>query len=110
MLKTAAAQTMADLSLTGMGIAVGDPYPDGFAIGGSNDWAVKGLAELLGRTALDHARAKREFHIGGLDPDIASLQSVSLSAKLSMQRERSYAAHLSSQRGYFERMIEGALS
>ena len=107
MVKSAAAQTMADLNLGALGLSAGAgmaPGPVGNVVGGS-DWATRGLAELLGRTALEHAKAKREVWLQGLDADIAALGSVSLATKIRMQRERTYSAHLESQRNYFERAI-----
>lgn len=109
MVKSAAAQTMADLSLDKMGVLGGaiNQGPSTMPSAGSTNWAVKALADLVGRTAAEHARQRRRMNIFGLDPDIAAHRSVSLATKVRWQRLRSYADNLENERGWLEREIAG---
>ncbi len=65
------------------------------------------LAKFVGITAAQRARAKRETHIGSLDPDLASYRSFSLSAKIEMQRERNVEARIHQSKSMWQRMADG---
>lgn len=89
MAKAASEMTITDLSVS--------PYISGgevpYASVASKDdkiWAKSRLAHLLGKSAEQIAREKRDYCISSLDPDTASLRSVSLGGKIRMQKARSY--------------------
>lgn len=102
MAKQAAAQALSDLSLPGVMSGANVGY--GVPAGGGN-WAVERMAELVGMTVADHAKRRKELQIMALDPDIAALGSVSLVAKIGIQRIRTYERNLESERSWLEREV-----
>lgn len=108
MAKQAATQTLADLSLAPV---VGDLVPTGDSIGGSiggsRDWQVRELAQLVGRSAAQHAFNQSRVEVTRLDPDLASYRSISLSAKIMIQRERTYWREFERNRTWLEKAIAG---
>jgi hypothetical protein len=72
--------------------------------------ALSALARLSGITAGARDRMKRTMtHVSSLDPDIASYRSLSLNAKIEMQRERQFERILSERRSYWQRMVDGVM-
>lgn len=109
MVKEAAAKTLADLSLGGIGgFPPSSPYPSG-AINslGQMEWASKELAKLGLRPAAQHAFHKRRTQVHSLDPDLASYRSIALHRKISIQRERQYERELRETKSYFEATVAG---
>lgn len=53
-------------------------------------WAKKRLDELYGLTAAAREHQKRNHYISQLDPDTASLRSVSLTSKIKIAKDRSF--------------------
>lgn len=89
--KSAAQMGLHDLTMPGIvrgggsGIEAADaPACD------AKDYAKRGLAKLLGKSAAQIARDKRDTYIDGLDPCIASLRSMALGAKVRLQRDINY--------------------
>lgn len=72
--------------------------------------ALSALARLSGISASARERMKRTMtHVSALDPDIASYRSLSLNAKIEMQRERQFERMLSERRSYWQRMVDGVM-
>ena len=84
----------------GVGVFGSDPTLEGFADPCMpSPWFVErdGLLAKLNGKIPDHVMQKirrRSQHVSHLDPDIASLHSVSLTAKVSMQRKRQLAKEI----------------
>lgn len=112
MAKHAVAETLGDLSLAlpSTGLGYGGGMPQVTSDSGSNQWAFNNLAKLVGRTAEQHAYFKRQQFVNALDPDLASYGSMSLSARIAMQRERDYERSLNGEKGYLEATIKGWFS
>lgn len=67
----------------------------------------RNLLKLLGGlTAAQRQRLRQETWVDRLDPDLASYASFSLSAKISMQRDRNLEARLAHRRNWLERVLE----
>lgn len=82
--------------------------------GDGRSWQQVEYARLLALKALrpEWWEAKRRlsaYHVSALDVDIAGFQSVSMSAKLAMQRERNYEQQLAmEERSLLQRINEEA--
>lgn len=75
--------------------------------GGPDDveWATKQLSRFLNPKNLE--RMRKNIVVTRLDPDLASMQSMSLSARMAIQKERRLQETIDSERSWLERMIEG---
>jgi len=98
--KQAAAQAGANVG--SLGFAGGIPV--GNAVGGTNPTVFSSFAKWL--TPLKKREVSRQavyaFSEGGLDPDIASLQSVSGAVRRRMQIRRNHAAILEQKQSMFD--------
>lgn len=65
------------------------------------------LGKLVGITAAQRAKVKRETYVSILDPDLASYRSLSLSAKIDMQKERMVASRISERKTFWQRIADG---
>lgn len=65
------------------------------------------LTKLVGITAAQRARVKRDTRVGSLDPDIESYRSLSLVFKIDMQKEREVEARLNQGKTMWERIANG---
>lgn len=74
------------------------------AVGGHKQWMLERAKEWLTGQAEEEIR--RNIGVGALDPDIASMRSLSLTGAIQMQRARNIKREIESQRSYFEREIE----
>jgi hypothetical protein len=70
-------------------------------------YATDMVSKLIGITAAQRARLKAQQHVSQLDPDIASYRSLSLTAKIDMQRERIVNAVLTERKTWWQRLAEG---
>jgi hypothetical protein len=112
MAKQALAQSVGDLSLGGIGMSYGGlgvplPASMGARSISSASWAASNLAKLVGRSAAQHAFHRKRIQPVALDPDLASYRSMSLGARISMQRDRDYERSIEQERGYLEATIAG---
>lgn len=89
MAKAAGEVTIADLSV-GSYSSGGEVLYASVSSKDDKSWAKSQLTHLLGKSAEQIAREKRDYYISSLDPDTASLRSVSLGGKIRMQKARSY--------------------
>lgn len=117
MVKEAAAKATADLALGhgalgGLSYAGSAPMPSyGIAAqSGMIDQIIRAktmLDKLAGMTAEQRARHKARLHVGALDPDLASYHSLSIGARMDMQRERQLDRLIKERRGMFEILATG---
>lgn len=95
--KSASQLSMADLNYAGISLGGGggsgelakapcpsDVYYD------EKSWAKKALSGLLGKTAKEIEKGRRETYVGGLEPDVAVLRSMTLTSKIRLQRKIYY--------------------
>ena len=117
MAKSAIASGMEGLSLSGVGMFGGsfggygvDPaqtlHSENYD---PTEWPRKELADFLGRSMEEKRRRRLEMHVNQLDPDIAVMNSLSLTTKVRMQRDRNFERSEAEQRGYLERQLQKAL-
>ncbi len=112
MVKAAAAQTVADLSLPGVALGLGPQPPYGGAVaGGISDMSwldrnKRDLAMLLGRSMDWHKAEMRKTHVSALDPDLAAMRAPSLSWKMRVQQERNYWREVDGRKSWFQSIIE----
>lgn len=66
------------------------------------------LEKIAGMTAAKRAEIKRRLHVGALDPDLAAYRSMSIGARIEMQRERQFERMVAERKGFFEVMATGA--
>lgn len=79
------------------------------AWGGSTDnigYAKDGLKKLVGMTKAERERRKRNHYFQGLDPDTASLRSISLTSKIRLAKDRSFEASERDQKTYLQGVID----
>lgn len=69
-------------------------------------WEFEELSKLIGMTKEDHAREMKGREVTYLDPDIHSWRSISLSAKIQMQRERNYWRWYHRRKGWLQSVID----
>lgn len=87
----------------------GAPAPDGSPLDDDPSrriWATKRLFQLANPVHLEQRR-QDAWHVHALDPDLASMYSMSLSAKIVIQRERNYQRALDADRGFYGRVLSG---
>ncbi len=110
--KAAAEMTVADLALGpafdggmpgGVGANLSYPTPD-------REWASEQLKRLLGKTAVQIAKEKRDYHVSFIDTNTAALRSMSLGAKLRMTREAQYERQVHREQEQWEGVISGLWS
>lgn len=92
MAKGAADIAMSDLRLAGSMYGDGSAsagYPI-TASGSASSWAKESLERFLGKTPDMIAYEKRGRSVHALEPDVASMRSLSMRAKVSMSRDRQY--------------------
>lgn len=110
MVKAAAAQTVADLSLPGVALGLGPQPPYGGAVAVSElswlDRNKRDLAMLLGRSMEWHKAEMRKTHVSALDPDLAAMRAPSLSWKMRVQQERNYWREVEGRKSWFQSIIE----
>lgn len=109
--KSAAQMTLSDLNLRQAGVAM---LGSGLEAAGSQcvpadpkTYATKMLERLMGKTPVQIAREKADYHINGLDPEIASLRSVALQSKIRMTRAADYERSVRTRKTYFEGILAG---
>ncbi len=119
MVKEAAAKAAQEMALGGRMLAGGSNIvgsagaPIGYAqasASGLIDRVLHGnnmLAKIVGMTAAQRAKFKRDQPIYAIDPDIAGYRSISLSAKLDWQRERQLERAINERKSIWQRMAEG---
>lgn len=115
MLKDAAASVVQDMALGKAGILapVADAYlpsaaPSGAAGAfGQITRATDMLTKLRALTSEDLSRKKRNIAVYGLDPDIASYRSISMSAKIDWQRERELTRIIENRKHQWGKMLLG---
>lgn len=115
MAKEAVAQTMADLSVPGVGIPYGMGELSQSITTATSSFDKRShlqdqLAKLLGKTAADKLREKRQTGVNMLDPDLASMRSFSLSARMRIQQDRNYERMIEQERGWIERRLADLIS
>ena len=76
------------------------------SIYGDGSWIRESLARLVDPEWL--AEMRRNTHVDCIDPDLASMQSISLSVKMQMQRDRNVERQVSGERTRLERMLADA--
>ena len=110
MVKEAAAQTLADLSVSGVGgslvggLGYGVPSAQQTSMA---PWAADRLAKLVGRTAAQHAFYKARTEVYKLVPDLAANRSMALHRKIGLQRDRDYERSLEGEHSSLEATIAG---
>lgn len=91
--------------------AAGSSYPGNAPSGPDRAAdALKALTRLGMRTQDQHAFYRREVHVGGLDADLATFKSFSLSAKISIQRDRNYERELEHKKQTLQAVLSGWLT
>lgn len=116
MAKAAAAKVVEDLALGqgtsalvgGLGYSGSVPF-GGFA-GAPIDGILRAqnmLSKIAGLSAAERAKKKRQMHVGALDPDLAAYRSLSIGARIDMQRERNLERLLSERKGMWEILAGG---
>jgi len=113
--KTAAQMTMADLSVGKLGLSLGSSMVSGSPAGSINEtsqvgWAKDSLKKLAGVSKVERAMRKQEFYFDGLDPQIASLRSISLVNRIRISRDIQFERSEVRQRSYLEGVISGLWS
>lgn len=105
----AAAKTLADLQVPGVGAVAALAGTGGYPGPASTDnsWAVARLAKAKLMTALHLEQKRRTFHIHSLDVDTAALRSVSLAAKIRISQEKQFKESLKNEMNMLERIIAG---
>ena len=109
----AAASTIGMADLAPLGVNMLGSGSMGQAAVGAYDtydhinYAKEGLKKLVGLSSIARERRKREHYFQGLDPDTASLRSISLTSKIKIAKERSFEAQERNQRSYFQGVIDG---
>lgn len=86
--------------------AISGPVDDFDPVG----WARRDLARFLGKSAEQLIRERNGIQVAMLDPDIASMRSLSLGAKVRMQRERLFERQQADERGWLERRLDEVLN
>ncbi|EHK57650.1 hypothetical protein [Allomesorhizobium alhagi] len=97
--KSAAEMSMADLNMPGVGQYLGGK--DGEVDSAGDDACevmsesrmqrtTRRLERLIGKSDAQVAKEKRDQYVSALDPNVASLRSVSLTEKMRIQRLRQY--------------------
>jgi hypothetical protein len=116
MVKEAAAKVTSDLALgqglSGLNYVGGSPLPSYGVVAQSGmiDQIIRAktmLDKLAGMTAEQRAKHKARLHVGALDPDLASYHSLSIGARMDMQRERQLDRMINERRGMFEILATG---
>lgn len=69
--------------------------------------ALNTLSILRSLTGDQRQELLRRQYISGLDPDIASYRSFSMSTKIALQRERQLEQHLARRKSWAERLLIG---
>ena len=91
--KSAAEMGMADLAMPGvhLGGSYGDYSKQAVCTEkNSSERAAKYLERLLGKSDDQIARETRETYVSALDPDVASLRSMTLASKIRLQKRVQY--------------------
>lgn len=111
-----AVSSLSELAVTGNGNSIGQAIGisgyakqaiDGGSIISELDYAKTALGKIVGITASQRAKFKRQQHVSQLDPDIASYRSLSLSAKIDMQRDRQLDAYINDRKSVWQRVLDG---
>lgn len=63
------------------------------------------MAQLVNPAWLEQKLMDTTVH--ALDPDLASMRSISLSVKIEMQRERNFKREIARTKSYYEKVIAG---
>lgn len=106
--KTAAKEAIAKASGVDFGLSGFNEIPSGPGLSGAavdRGWALKKLAEVLDGTYRD--KLAENTIVGRLDPDLAAMQSMSISARVFIQKERLIERAVKSERTWLERIIRG---
>lgn len=110
--KTASAMTTADINLKMLGLAGAAAQRDAGPSPASDPeyaktWAAKRLAQLAMPGKRQRKMRKDRFWVDSLDPDVASLRSVSLGSKVRMSRDRQFERSERAERVYLKGIIAG---
>lgn len=73
----------------------------------TREWALREMANFANPFYAD-ARREEWGRVNRLDPDIAALRSMSLSARILLQSERNIARQEANQQRWFDRAVAGA--
>jgi hypothetical protein len=71
----------------------------------SSEWAIKDLRRLIDPAWL--AERRDEIRVQALDPDLATMKSMSLGVRMQMQKDRLLARHVERERTRLEKIIAG---
>ena len=106
--KAAGEMGLADLSLPN---AIGEavlPSAYGYATQPDNKgWAKDALKRLVGRSAQQIAREKRDTYVQALDSDTACLRSVAIGAKIRRQKRLNYETNIARDEERYRGIIAG---
>lgn len=103
-----------DSSMAGLAIP-SSPYSEGYGgIGGviaeklkdERTYYVDRLARMVGMTVGDHRDSMADIHISAIEPDLASMRSISLDSKIRIQRERTYWRQFNREKWELQRSLE----
>lgn len=112
MVKRVVASTTADLRIPGVGLqTIYDGMSSGGPVGMQTDggsWAVKEPLKLTTMGAEALAKKRRATGVDMLDPDLAVMRSLSLTAKMSIQRDRNFERQFENEKHWLRRQIEEA--
>lgn len=100
-----AAQPMGIDKILLQNLSVSEQRVDAVPMSEDKSWAKKRLAKWL--LPDFHDKEYREYSVNELHPDLYSLRSVSLSAKMRIQKRRSFEAYKKKDRSFLERYIRG---
>lgn len=109
--KQAAAEAAEKLALGNVGALGSVGFPPSVGMIHSPDssdsttWARRNLTRLLDPRWLEQRR--EQIGVAVLDPDLASMKSLSLSVRISMQKDRNFEREISRERSYLEKVIAG---
>jgi hypothetical protein len=104
---------MAGLAPIGINLASGSGKYSGAVTQGIGatyshvEYARSALKSMMSLTDAAKEHRKREHYFQGLDPDTASLRSLSLTSKIKLAKERSFEASERKQRSHLQGIIDG---
>lgn len=68
------------------------------------------LARFVGKSAAELARDRKQVSVHALDPDLASMRSMSLDYRMRVQRDRNFAIMREQELGWMEQRINELLA
>lgn len=97
--------SLGDLSVPS--VSIGGYTQAGLSPTDNKSWAKMQLARLLGKTAAQVAREKRDTQIYALDPDLACLRSVNLATKIRRQKRLNYEVNQAREEEQYRGILAG---